>query len=291
MKTKDNPDTTDGRQNLDEHPVTSICRTVATEHTACLTVLWVLHKQLFILSHLQWVQGIYLKGQSFVRGSCGSVPVAITLSLMLCRGAAGLNLWCHHELPQSILMGTQQSTRNHSIMTSMLLTNVSSWSCPCACNKGTTFTAALILILNAGLERMVSFIPRMLYHQGKITQYPLNKRLGGPWRWSWSFAKETHIEAGIYLLPFQEMRHNSSEIQHIALSPYLLHYPSCQLTCRHNRIYTGRWSSFLPAQADRDSLTWLLIQHPPYNNQEMSHYRQERECMNAWWCISFEYCF
>jgi hypothetical protein len=81
---------TDGRQNLDEHPVTSMCRTVATEHIACWTVLWVLHKQLFILSHLQWVKGIYLKGQSFVRGSCSSVPVVITLSIMLCRGAAEL---------------------------------------------------------------------------------------------------------------------------------------------------------------------------------------------------------
>jgi hypothetical protein len=26
---------------------------------------------------------------------------------------------------------------------------------------------------------MVTFMPRLLYHQGKITQYPLNKRLGG----------------------------------------------------------------------------------------------------------------
>ena len=90
VKTKESLDTTDGRQNLDEHLATSMCSTVATEHIACLTVLWVLHKQLFILSHLQWVKGIYLKGQSFVRGSCSSVLVVITLSLMLCRGAAGL---------------------------------------------------------------------------------------------------------------------------------------------------------------------------------------------------------
>jgi hypothetical protein len=34
-----------------------------------------------------------------------------------------------------------------------------------------------------------------------------------------------------------------------------------------------------------------LIQHSPYNNQEISYYRQEHECMNAWWCTSFEYCF
>ena len=148
-------------------------------------------------------------------------------------------------------------------MTSVLLINVSNWSCPSACNKGTAFTAALFLILNIRLGWMVSFTPRMLYHQGKITQYLLNKRLGGPWRWSWSFAKEMHIEAGIYLLPFQEMSHNSLEIHHTALSPYLLHHPSYQLICRHNRTYIGRWSSFLPAQADRDSLTRLLIQHPP----------------------------
>jgi hypothetical protein len=53
VKEKDSPDTTDGRQNFDEHPATSMCRTVATEHIACFTVLWVLQKQLFILSHLQ----------------------------------------------------------------------------------------------------------------------------------------------------------------------------------------------------------------------------------------------
>lgn len=90
VKTKDSPDTTDGRQNLDEHSVTSMCKNVATKHIACLTVLWVLHKQHFILSHLQWVKGIYVKGQSFVWDCYSSVLVVLTLSLMLCRAAAGL---------------------------------------------------------------------------------------------------------------------------------------------------------------------------------------------------------
>jgi len=31
---------------------------------------------------------------------------------------------------------------------------------------------------------MVSFMPQLLYFEGKIPQYPLDRRLGGPQSWS-----------------------------------------------------------------------------------------------------------
>jgi hypothetical protein len=49
-------------------------------------------------------------------------------------------------------------------------------------------------ILNLGIRwrRVVSFIPRPLYPQGKISRYPLDRRLGGPQSRSGHGGEETN---------------------------------------------------------------------------------------------------